>query len=202
MGPEELTLQGLSPKQRGYRVFIYRQAWLSRFGGLQGLGDCKEQDKGEWDKLQFLLLWVPTFWDLRDPDFSRSKLTYKGRRSRRLCKILTFPLHPHWCLQVEKGNFGPKKEGGKPWLQGSPSVCPGVMSGLLDALRESPISPGERCTHLGHLLLLGWGGETSIWLLGVGRVPDTLPWYSSYCPGVSVQLTTFLLEYFFVCHCV
>ena len=24
---------------------------------------CKEQDKGEWDKLQFLVLWVPTFWD-------------------------------------------------------------------------------------------------------------------------------------------
>ena len=31
--------------------------------GLQGLGDYKEQDKGEWDKLQLLVLWVPTFWD-------------------------------------------------------------------------------------------------------------------------------------------
>ena len=29
--------------------------------GLQGLGDCKEQDKGERDKLQFLVLQVPTF---------------------------------------------------------------------------------------------------------------------------------------------
>ena len=30
--------------------------------------------------------------DLRDPDFMRSKLSYKGRRSRRLYTILTFPL--------------------------------------------------------------------------------------------------------------
>ena len=29
----------------------------------QGLGNCKEQDKGEWDKLQFLVPSVPTFWD-------------------------------------------------------------------------------------------------------------------------------------------
>ena len=68
-------------------------AWLSRFAGFQGLGDCKEQDKGEWDKLQFLVLWVPTFWDLHDLDFARSKLGYRGRRGRRLSKILTFPLH-------------------------------------------------------------------------------------------------------------
>ena len=63
VGPEELTLQVLSPRQRGYRVFIHGQAWLSRSAGLQGLGKCKEQDKGEWDKPQFLVLWVPTFWD-------------------------------------------------------------------------------------------------------------------------------------------
>ena len=31
--------------------------------GLQGLGSCNEQDKGEWDKLQFLVLWVSTFQD-------------------------------------------------------------------------------------------------------------------------------------------
>ena len=31
--------------------------------GLQGLGDCKEQDKGKWDKLQFLVFQVPTSWD-------------------------------------------------------------------------------------------------------------------------------------------
>ena len=37
----------------------------------------------------------PTFWDLCDPDFARSKLGYRGRRSRRLCKIVTFPLHPN-----------------------------------------------------------------------------------------------------------
>ena len=89
---QDLTLQTLSPEQRGYRVFIHGQAWLSGFAGLQGLDDCKEQDKGEWDKLQFLVLWVPTFWDLCDPDFARSKLSYRGRRSKRLCKISIFPL--------------------------------------------------------------------------------------------------------------
>ena len=91
-GPEELTLQAQSPSQRGYRVFIHRQAWLRWFAGLHGLGNCKEQDKGEWDKLHFLVLWVSAFWDLCDPDFARSKLSYRGRRSRRLCQILTFPL--------------------------------------------------------------------------------------------------------------
>ena len=54
VGPEELTLQALSPKQRGYRDFIHA-------GMIKQV--CKEQDKGEWDKLQFLVLWVPTFWD-------------------------------------------------------------------------------------------------------------------------------------------
>ena len=34
-----------------------------------------------------------TTCDLCDPDFAKSKLSYRGRRSRRLCKILTFPLH-------------------------------------------------------------------------------------------------------------
>ena len=100
-GPEELTLQALSPKQKGYRIFIHGQAWLSGFAGLQGPGDCKEQDKGEWDKLQFLVLWVPTFWDLHDPDFARSKLSYRGKRSRRLCKILPFPLQ---TLFLRKGS--------------------------------------------------------------------------------------------------
>ena len=90
---EDLTLQALSPEQRGYRVSIHRQAWLRGFAGLQGLGDCKEPDTGKWGKLQFLTLWVPTFWDLCDPDFARSKLNYRGRMSRRLCKILTFSLH-------------------------------------------------------------------------------------------------------------
>ena len=82
-GPEELTLRALSPEQRGYRVFIHGQEWLSGFVGLQGLGNCKEQDKGEWDKPQFLVLWVPTFWDLHDLDFARSKLSYRGRRRRK-----------------------------------------------------------------------------------------------------------------------
>ena len=50
-GPEELTLQALNLGQRGYRLFIHEQAWLNGFLGLQGLGDCKEQDKGEWDNL-------------------------------------------------------------------------------------------------------------------------------------------------------
>ena len=35
--------------------------------------------------------------ELCDPDFVRSKLSYRDRRSRRLCKILTF--HLHSCLQ-------------------------------------------------------------------------------------------------------
>ena len=47
VGLEELTLQALSPKQRGYRVFIQGQALLSGFAGLQGLGDCKEQNKSK-----------------------------------------------------------------------------------------------------------------------------------------------------------
>ena len=55
-GPEELPLQALSPEQRGHRVVIHGHACLSRFAGLQGLGNCKKQDKGEWDKLQFLVL--------------------------------------------------------------------------------------------------------------------------------------------------
>ena len=80
-GLEQLTRQVLSPEQRGYRVFILRQAWLNGFAGLQGQGDCKEQDKGEWDKLQLLVLWVPTSWDLRDPDFAGSKLSYRGREA-------------------------------------------------------------------------------------------------------------------------
>ena len=44
-GQEELTLQALSPKQRGYRVFIHRQAWLSRFAGLQGLAIAKSRTR-------------------------------------------------------------------------------------------------------------------------------------------------------------
>ena len=47
VGPEELTFQALNPEQRGYRVLIHGQACLSGFVGLQGLGDCKQQDKGE-----------------------------------------------------------------------------------------------------------------------------------------------------------
>ena len=37
VGPEEFTLQALSPQQRGYRVFIHGQAQLSRFAGPVGL---------------------------------------------------------------------------------------------------------------------------------------------------------------------
>ena len=82
-GPRGVNLQALSPEQRAYRAFIHGQAWLSRFAGLQGMGDCKEQDNGEWDKLQFLVFWVPTLWDLHDLDFARSKLSYRDRRRRR-----------------------------------------------------------------------------------------------------------------------
>ena len=98
VGPEELTLQALSPEQRGYRVFIHRQAWLSGFAGFQGLGNCKQQDEGEWGKLQFLVLWVPTFWDcmtcvIQVCSVCNEQVSYRGRRNRRLYKILTFPLH-------------------------------------------------------------------------------------------------------------
>ena len=37
---------------------------------------------------------------LHDPDFARSKLSYRGRRSRRLCKILTFPLQCKYKYQL------------------------------------------------------------------------------------------------------
>ena len=36
VSPEELTLQALRPEQRGYRVFIYRLAWLSGFADQTG----------------------------------------------------------------------------------------------------------------------------------------------------------------------
>ena len=42
--------------------------------GLQGPGDCKEQDKGKRDKLQFVVLLSPYFLrlhDLRDPDYQK-----------------------------------------------------------------------------------------------------------------------------------
>ena len=32
---------------------------IKQFVGLKGLDDCKEYDNGEWDKLQFLVLWPP-----------------------------------------------------------------------------------------------------------------------------------------------
>ena len=48
-GPRGVNIPSSEPPQRGYRVLIHRQAWLSGFVGLQGLGDCKQQDKGEWD---------------------------------------------------------------------------------------------------------------------------------------------------------
>ena len=80
------------------RVFVHGQAWLSRFVGLQGQDNCKEQDKSEGGKPQCLVLWVPTFWDLRNPDFARTKLSYRGKRSRRLFKILTFPLHSPFLM--------------------------------------------------------------------------------------------------------
>ena len=89
-GSVELTLQTLSPEQRGYGVFVHKQAWLSTFAGV---GQLQRAGQG-WDKLQTLVLWVPTFWDLRDSDFARSKLSYRGRRSRRVCKFLTLQFHP------------------------------------------------------------------------------------------------------------
>ena len=95
--PRGVNTASSEPQTKGLQSFIHRQAWLSGFVGLKGLSNCTEQDKGEWDKLQFLLLWVLTFRVLCDPDFARSKLSYRGRRSRRSCKILTFPLHfNHW----------------------------------------------------------------------------------------------------------
>ena len=53
----------------------------------------------------------PRFLRLPDPDLARSKLSHRGRMSRRLCKILTFPLYqqlpvlgalgPHWVQDPE-----------------------------------------------------------------------------------------------------
>ena len=93
-GPRGVSTPSSELWTKRLQAFLYMDiARLSRFVGFQGLGDCKEQDKVEWDKLQFLVLWVPTFWDLHDLYFARSKVGYRGRRSRRLYKILTFPLH-------------------------------------------------------------------------------------------------------------
>ena len=47
VGPEELTLQSLSPEQRSYRVFCTdRQARLSRFACFQGLGQLQRAGQG------------------------------------------------------------------------------------------------------------------------------------------------------------
>ena len=45
-GPEELTLQALSPEQRDYRVFIHEQPWLSGFVVVQGLGWLQRVGQG------------------------------------------------------------------------------------------------------------------------------------------------------------
>ena len=70
--------------------------------------------------------------DLRDPDFARSKLSYKGRTSRRLCKILIFPLH---YQHEERGKVGIQKDfqnsNGSQLLRTYPLVC------LLNAQRKS-----------------------------------------------------------------
>ena len=55
VGPEELTLQALSPEQRVTKI-SYMDWHDKQFVGLQGLDDCKEYDNGERDKLQFLVL--------------------------------------------------------------------------------------------------------------------------------------------------
>ena len=38
--------------------------------------------------------------DLGDLDFARGKLSYRGRRRRRSCKILTFPLHSPLLMRL------------------------------------------------------------------------------------------------------
>ena len=101
-GPEEFTLQALGPEQR-VRVFNTRTGMIKRVCGFAGAGQFKDQDKG--DKLQLLVLWVPTCWDLRDPDFARSKLSYRGRSSRRLCKILAFPLQAYHGAETQQGRL-------------------------------------------------------------------------------------------------
>ena len=69
-----------------------------RLKRLSSSSYCKEQDKSEWDKLQLLVLWVRTFWDYVTYviQTSQGASWVRGRRSRRLCKILTFPLQEHW----------------------------------------------------------------------------------------------------------
>ena len=62
--------------------------------GIYDLGSHHVQEQGAKAPVPSVL--SPQFLrlcDLNDPDFSRSKLSYRGRRSRRLCKILTFPLN-------------------------------------------------------------------------------------------------------------
>ena len=58
--PRGVNTPSSEPQTKGYRVFIHGQAWLS---GFAGAGQLQRAGKGEWDKLQFLALWVPTFWD-------------------------------------------------------------------------------------------------------------------------------------------
>ena len=90
--PRGVNTPSSEPQAKGYRVFIHGQAWVS---GFAGAGWLQRAGQG-WVR------WIPVpsivsphflrLHDLRDPDFARNKLSYIGRRSRRLCKIFTFPL--------------------------------------------------------------------------------------------------------------
>ena len=97
-GPRGVNTPSFEPWTKGLQSFYTQTGmikWVCRFSGL---GDCKQQDEGEWDKLQFLVLWVPTFWDcmtcvIQVCSLCNEQVSYRGRRNRRLYKILTFPLH-------------------------------------------------------------------------------------------------------------
>ena len=66
--------------------------------GLQGLSNCREQDRVR--EIAAAPSKVPTFWDYVTyviQTLQGAQLSYRGRRNRRWCKILTFPLQDHQC---------------------------------------------------------------------------------------------------------
>ena len=94
-GPEELTLQALSPEQRGDRVFIHGQSWLSRFVGLQGLGRWQRAGQG-WVRYA-LVSSILSLHFLR-PTWSRlgkEQAELEAERAGSYVKILILPLQQY-----------------------------------------------------------------------------------------------------------
>ena len=79
---------------------LHGQARLSRFAGA---GQLQKAEQGRVRSAPIPSIQIPHFLRLRDlcdPGFGRSKLSYRGRTDRRLCKILIFPLQKD---QIESG---------------------------------------------------------------------------------------------------